>query len=349
MSIKGFRQISADFDLPSAVTEERARLADLKVHGWDTASLSPAALHTLEAEIPASLGWRDGVAIVTCQRHEFVSLDKAPGGSAPRSYEGEAALLHIASLAAGLDSLVLGETQIFGQVRGALAHAGVEAAGRLLVLGGGVMARRVLERAVGLGFEVTVAARRPVTLSVAATYVPLDQVASLEPFDVVAGCLGAGAPRMDCGHLPPITRLAVDFGTPRSLGDDFETPVVTIANLIDYQATTPLLVERRDVLRRRLSVILNERLSMAASDRESPLGAIRHEVERIRRRELERAARLNPELPLSTLDTITRSLVNQIFHQPSKRLRDFDNQELAEAFADLFRAAPELEDTDDGE
>jgi glutamyl-tRNA reductase len=388
MSISGFREISTDFAAPSVQAEERARLTDLKVYGWDTASLSPGALMALEAEIPSALGWRDGVPVVTCQRYEFVSLDGAPGGSAPRTYEGEAALLHLAGLAAGLDSLVLGETQVFGQLRGALArstpelrrlvapalaaarslrreeafsehagyaldqalaHAGIEAGGRLLVLGGGVMARRILERAVELGFEVTIAARRPITLSLPATYEPLDRVTELPAFDVIAGCLGSGAPRLDCADLPVAGRLVVDFGTPRNLGDDFETPVVTIADLLDYQQNTPVLQERRDALRSRLRELLAQRLTMASTDGESPLGSLRSEVEVIRQRELARAARLHPELPLSALDTITRSLVNQIFHRPSLRLRRSANQELAEALAALFRAPGSLEAVGDGE
>jgi glutamyl-tRNA reductase len=342
----------------------------------------------LEAEIPAALGWRDGVPVVTCQRYEFVSLDRVVGGSAPRTYEGEAALLHLAGLAAGLDSLVLGETQVFGQVRGAiarstpelrrltapalaaarslrreeafgehagfaldqaLASAGIESHGRLLVLGGGIMARRVLERAVELGFEVTIAARRPVTLALPATYEPLERVTELAPFDVIAGCLGAGAPRLDRAALPPVTRLAVDFGTPRNLGDDFEAPVVTIADLLDYQKKTPAVQARRDALRNRLSELLNQRLAMASTNGDSPLGSLRGEVEQIRQRELARAAKLHPELPLSALDTITRSLVNQIFHRPSQRLRLSANQELAEALAALFRAPGSLEAVRDGE
>ncbi|MGE3985773.1 MAG: hypothetical protein AB7G38_16515, partial [Dehalococcoidia bacterium] len=101
MSIHGFREISADFQPAAAQAETRLQLADLRVHAWDTASLSSGALMALEAEIPSALGWRAGVPIVTCQRYEFVSIEAAPGGTAPRSYEGEAALLHIASLAAG--------------------------------------------------------------------------------------------------------------------------------------------------------------------------------------------------------------------------------------------------------
>jgi glutamyl-tRNA reductase len=88
---------------------------------------------------------------------------------------------------------------------------------------------------------------------------------------------------------------------------------------------------------------------MASTNGNSPLGSLRGEVEQIRQRELARAAKLHPELPLSALDTITRSLVNQIFHRPSQRLRLSANQELAEALAALFRAPGSLEAVRDGE
>lgn len=388
MTAQGFREISPDFDASNVQTEERARLADLRVHGWDTASLSADALLALEAEIPAALGWRDGVAVVTCQRYEFISLDGASSANAPRGYEGEPALLHLASLAAGLDSLVLGETQVFGQVRVAIAqatpeirrivapalaaarslrrevsfseHAGhaldqalaaaqVEPQGRLLVLGGGIMARRVIERAVEMGFDVTAAARRPLNMPLPVAFEPLERVSQLPAFDVIAGCLGVGAPRMEAAALPAVGKLAVDFGTPRNLGDDFEVPVLTIAALLEYQQNTPALQVKRDRLRGRLQELLEQRLAMAAATGASPLGSLRGEVELIRQRELARAARLHPELPLHALDTITRSLVNQIFHRPSIRLRRNANTELAQALAALFKAPSSLEAVDDSE
>jgi glutamyl-tRNA reductase len=224
----------------------------------------------------------------------------------------------------------------------ALDVAGTAPGGSLLVLGGGVMARRVIDRALELGFDVTVAARRPLPPATKAAYVPLSEAASLPSFDFVAGCLGSGAPVMAAAVLPPITSLAMDFGTPRNFAGDLDVPLVTIADLLAYQSRSEAETERRAALRSRLEDVLRERLAMESADGASPLGSLRGEVETIRRRELARAARLHPELPLSTLDTITRSLVNQIFHQPSLRLRATENHTLAAAFADLFRAPASL-------
>jgi glutamyl-tRNA reductase len=80
---------------------------------------------------------------------------------------------------------------------------------------------------------------------------------------------------------------------------------------------------------------------MSSTNGDSPLGALRGEIEQIRQRELARAIKLHPHLPADTLDTITRALVNQIFHRPSLRLRDAANQELAEAVAALFQSPEE--------
>ena len=99
-------------------------------------------------------------------------------------------------------------------------------------------------------------------------------------------------------------------------------------------------------LRLKLEDLLNARL--LTGDRESPLGALREEVERIRQQEMTRTLRLHPEMPPETVDQITRSLINQVFHQPSQRLRQPENAELAAAVAALFTNASE-EQIDDGD
>jgi len=354
----------------------QSMLEELTVHGWDIASLTPAAMLALEAQLPAALGWRAGTVIATCQRYEFISLDGGPAADAPRFHRGEDALVHISGLAAGLESLVLGETQIFGQVRSSLSKAdpemrrllapalaaarslrgeqafsqhaghaldyalqleGVLPRGRLLVLGGGAMGRRVAERGLQLGFEVAVAARRAVT-GIAAAYVPLAEVSSQPPFDIVAGCLGADAPRMGRQHLPSISTLAIDFGTPRCLVDDIASPLVTIADLLAHRESDTAFAEQREALRSRLRMLLEHRLLMSAASGDSPLGELRGELETIRLRELARATRLHPELPVEAIDTITRSLVNQLFHRPSLRLRRSANHDLAKELVALFTA-----------
>jgi glutamyl-tRNA reductase len=92
----------------------------------------------------------------------------------------------------------------------------------------------------------------------------------------------------------------------------------------------------RGPLRDRLRELVAQRLE--AYERGSPLERIRSDVERIRQREIARTLRLHPGLPPETIDLVTRSLVNQILHRPTLRLRD--DPGLARSFASLF-AEPE--------
>jgi glutamyl-tRNA reductase len=330
-------------------------------------------LLALETEIAATFGWGDCVPVVTCQRYEVITLNtSAP--NAGRSYCGKEALLHLARIGSGLESLVLGEAEILGQLRTSLASApaeirrltapaiaaarilkreagfkdhagfaidhalevaGIPAGGSIVVVGGGPMGRRAAERAVDLGFEsVTLVARRPLPLAEPIEYQPFSALASLPPADVLVTCLGRAAPAMGGDELPEIRRLAIDLGTPRNLRPDVKAPVVNLATLVDRQRTLTSERERRQRYNGRLAELLAARI--AASGQESPLGVMREEVERIRQRELARALRLHPELPVEKLDTITRSLVNQIFHRPSMRLRYADDPELASTVAGLF-------------
>ena len=77
----------------------------------------------------------------------------------------------------------------------------------------------------------------------------------------------------------------------------------------------------------------------ATEDSRSPVGALRARVEDVRQRELVRMRRLHPEIPADTLDVLSRSLVNQLFHAPSQRLKDLDDPRLGQQFVALFEPA----------
>ena len=114
----------------------RATLENLSVFSWETASLGSEALSALESEIGAVLEWSEGVPVVTCQRYEVIALQPAKlpdfgvaeAWTTPRPYHGHEALVHLARVCAGLESLVLGEAEILGQVRSSLAAAAPGAA-----------------------------------------------------------------------------------------------------------------------------------------------------------------------------------------------------------------------------
>lgn len=141
-----------------------------------------------------------GALVETCQRIEAYAVGAHCTCVADRRLHGFEAVLHLATVASGLDSAVLGEAQILGQVRAgvsalrgsnalvvdvaiaaarqlrseagfdattghlldhALPLAGIEPRGTVLVLGVGVAGTLVARRARALGFEhVAVASRR---------------------------------------------------------------------------------------------------------------------------------------------------------------------------------------------
>jgi glutamyl-tRNA reductase len=215
----------------------------------------------------------------------------------------------------------------------ALDYAGLACEGTLTVVGGGPMGRRTAERAAELGFSVTLVARRPLPLAPSIRYHAFDHLAELPATDVLVACLGHGAPLLTRSLLPSIRCAAIDLATPRNLADDLGVPVVRLSDLIEAQRRSGEDLRRAE-LRSKLQALLDARL--LTGNRESPLGSLREEVERIRQQEISRTLRLHPELPADKVDAITRSLINQVFHAPSQRLRQPENTELAAAVAALF-------------
>ncbi|MEO6397999.1 MAG: hypothetical protein ABIP13_05990 [Tepidiformaceae bacterium] len=352
---------------------DTARIEALQGCGWTTVSLSADEVGRIDADVRAA---HPGRALVSsCQRLEAFGLAPCGCGS-PEQWRGEGALLRLAEVAAGLHSVVLGEEQVVGQVRAAFvevdgplravadlaiaasrqlrretrfeSHAGhlldralklanVPPAGSLLVLGAGAMGRLVGQRGHELGFSRVVVASRSKPESDdpwRSAFVPLHEARSLVNVDVIAGCLGSSAGEISASKLP-MAALAIDLGTPRNFGDWPERSV-NIGDLLADEESRPHSQKRRRELRERLAQIVAERLAAAGSNSESPVGALRSEVEKVRQRELKRMKRLHPEVAPETLDLVTRSLVDQIFHRPSVRLRDSQRTTLASEVVALF-------------
>ena len=226
----------------------------------------------------------------------------------------------------------------------ALTLARVKPTGRILIVGAGSVGRLVILRAVELGFtHITVVARRepegPWFDRERMRFVPLDGLREAGEADVIVTCLGSAARELDSQRdLPPATQLVIDLGTPRNITGTSAVPVMTVAAMLAETAGHSHRDARGAHLRSQLSDMLDRRLEMAASDSQSPTGSMRAEIERVRQAELKRVRRLHPELPESTIDAITRSLVNQIFHEPSARLKSIDDPAFAARFAALFAA-----------
>lgn len=349
---------------------------------WEIASLDRRDLDAVREAAKLHAG--TGMMLTSCQRLETYSLQGCNCGAASRLF-GFDALLHLAEVASGLHSVVLGEDQIAGQVRAALAdgpagvrelgeialaaarelrreasfdsHAGhlldrglsaaqIEPAGRFAVIGTGHMGRLIARRARDLGFAEVVVIGRHAPESgwleeIAATFAHLDTLADLGPVDVLVGCLGSDAEELDATRdLPLVRKLVLDLGTPRNFAGTSSTPVLAIQDLLGHVAGTAHRDERRMVLRERLRQKLERRLEMAAADSGSTVGALRLEVERMRQMEMERVERLHPELPRDLMDTITRALVNRLFHGVSAGLKEIDDPDFHEQLLALFQAMP---------
>jgi glutamyl-tRNA reductase len=172
-------------------------------------------------------------------------------------------------------------------------------------------------------------------------YQPLARLAELPAVDVLVCCLGSGATPLDDATLPPVRQLAVDLGTPRTITGVAGAPVITIADMLAADGETPHRDARRARLQARLREVLERRLAMA-DDGGSPVGLLRAEVERLREAEVRRIARLHPELPPETVETITRSLINQVFHRPTERLRANSDPEFGQRLVELFASEEAL-------
>ena len=130
MSTEGFFVIGATHHrAPLAVREKLSLAAD-----------AAAALHE---ELAAVEGLREFAVLSTCNRIEFYGVTSRPDAAArvsaafcarqnfdPAEFEkirlhlrGREAVQHLVEVAAGLDSQMVGETEIFGQVKDAYAHA----------------------------------------------------------------------------------------------------------------------------------------------------------------------------------------------------------------------------------
>ncbi len=348
------------------------QLSAFRSCAWRTVSYRAAEMAAARAEVQAA---HPGDAIVvSCQRLEAYGFGPCECG-APERALALGAIQRLAAVAAGLDSVVIGEDQVMGQVRTAFrqaepalrrlsdvaigaaralrtethfeSHSGhlldkalrlstLEPGGRLLVLGIGAMGRLIAERAAELGFEVTVAARRePASLPYA--FVELGRVPGLPAFDVIVGCLGSGAGEI-APRVLPTARLLVDLGTPRNFTVLSGPGAIAISDMLEDEAQRPHAVARRRKLRSRLDEIVAERLQHLAIDGTTPVGALRAEIEAIRQAELARYRKLHPEVAPEILDAITRSLIDKVMHRPTSRMKALD-EDTAREFTSLFTAS----------
>lgn len=341
---------------------------------WSTVSYRATEMAAARAMVEAA--HPDDAVVVSCQRLEAYGFGPC-NCQAPDQVHGRDAIVRLAAVAAGVESVVLGEAQVMGQVRLAFkdasgelraaadvavgaarrlrsetsfgSHSGhlldkalrmstVEPGGTLLVLGAGAMGNLIAARGASLGFTVTVAARRKPGDS-PHTFVELGHAPSLPPFDVIVGCLGSGAGEIAPRALPT-ARLLVDLGTPRNFNVLSGPGAIAISDMLEDEARRPHATARRERLRRRLGEVVDERLASSAADSRSAAGAFRAHVEVIRQEELSRYRKLHPDVPAEVLDRVTQSLLEKVLHLPTARLKDAD-QAAATEFLAFFAPAGE--------
>lgn len=353
-------------------------LQSLQACLWDITSSHRDDLDSVREAAKLHAG--EGMLLSTCQRLEAYSLSGCNCG-APVRLHGLEALLHLSEVAGGLHSVVLGEEQIAGQVRTALAEspagvrelgdialaaareirreasfmshaghlldrgltaAGREPAGHLLVIGTGHMGRLIARRGHELGFQsITVAGRRhpdsPWMEEIGAEFVQLADLPGSDPVDVAVGCLGSEAEELDPrADLPVVSGLVLDLGTPRNFADNADVALLAIEDLSRVDIGTghraDLVAELSGKLRERLE----KRLQMVAADSRSTVGAVRLALEKKRQAEVDRIVKMHPDLTRDLMDTITKSLVNRLFHRFSAGLKQIDDVDFHEQILALF-------------
>ena len=372
----------------------------------------------------------EAVILSTCNRSEIYTVTDNPEQAAGRirrfvaqyhdlpsdsiaphlySRTGQDAVKHLFSVSSGLESLIVGESQILGQVRNALSasnevkavnsatvrlfhaalrvgrrvrqetnigrnplsisYAAVRLAQRVLgdlsdkralLIGAGEAGNLVARalRTVGIG-DLMIANRTESKAAELAAYlssrvIPFENLedalqstdiviaATDSPGYVVTTSMGSSLHRMP-GNEPV---FAFDLAIPRDIDHNVASEYgVRLFNIEDLSA----IAEENLVERRRSAddaeVIIDEEVTRFmkwwdALDVLPTIKAIRRNAEDIRERELAKALGMLDDLTPESrqvVDTLTRSIVNKILHDPTDSLRNGATNSRLRAAKDLFR------------
>jgi glutamyl-tRNA reductase len=349
------------------------RDADLATR--ESLAFSPEEAMELVREVAVDAAVHEAAAVCTCNRTElYAVVDDVEAGASclreavrrrrpddPLAPEealapkvGVEAAAHLHRVAAGLDSLVIGEKQILGQVKQAWCDsAAVALAGKvcgdlqgrdLVVVGAGETARlaavhfaerrpsrlrvvnRTRERALALAAEVGAEVCALESLPEVLAGADVVALATRAPHAVLAAATVAAALR----RRPHRPLVLLDLAVPRdvepeaaSLENVFLYPIDALRGLVDQS-----LARRRREAPRAEAIALEECGRFLAWWR--GLGAtpvvreLREHFERVRAEELARSRRLFSPDEQERFDRLTQSLVNKLLHLPTTRLKSFD-------------------------
>jgi glutamyl-tRNA reductase len=327
------------------------------------------------------------------------------------AYHDVAAIAHLFSVAGGLDSAVIGESEILGQVRQAWEAATAEGAAgpglhllfrhalevgkrvrtetgigrsmtsissaavalaaeqlgslqgrRVLVLGAGDMGEGMAVALAAGGAEVLVAnrtAERADTLAgrVGGRSVPLFELPdALAEVDVLLTSTGAQSVIVEHGEVAEIVErrtgrelLIIDVAVPRDVDPAAaELPGVTLLDMDDLRAFADRGVAERRREATKAHDIVDEEVSrfreLSTARQVAPvITAIREHVEQLRAAESERLGRKLTDAERAAVDTVTRSVVAKLLHEPTVQLKDaagtVRGERLADALRELFGLA----------
>jgi len=372
----------------------------------------------------------EAVILSTCNRSEIYTVTDSPAQAAqsiqrfiaqyhdlpsdsivPHLYTQTAqnAVKHLFSVSGGLDSLIVGESQILGQVRDALSasnevkavnsatvrlfhaalrvgrrvrqetnigrnplsisYAGVRLAQRVLgdlsdkralLIGAGEAGSLVARalRTVGIG-DLMIANRTESKAAELAAYlssrvVPFENLedalrstdiviaATDSPGFVVKSSMGSSLHRMPGD--PPL--FAFDLAIPRDIDPRIATEYdVRLFNIEDLSAIAEENLAERRRSAEDAEVIIDEEVSRFMKWWDSldvlpTIRAIRRNAENIRERELAKALGMLDDMTpedRQVVETLTRSIVNKILHDPTDSLKSGATKSQLRAAKDLFR------------
>jgi glutamyl-tRNA reductase len=324
--------------LAIAPADARAALAQLR----DTTSAALALSTCNRVEVYALTAEGDpGPA----QQFLAARAGLAPEALAPHLYvrRGEAAARHLCAVAAGLDSMVLGEDQILAQIKAALEAA--RAAGALgpvldrlgqtaLLASKQVRSRTSLARRVVV--NRTAARAEALAARHGAEALPWERLPdALAEADVVISCTAAAAPVIDARMLgaalarrPDRRLLVLDLAAPR----DVEPAPLPGVTYYDLDRIQPLCeanrAERAGAVGEAEAIVGAAAAQFMAWWRERAaapaVAALRAEAEAIREAEVARALAALPDLTeqeRAVVAYLGTALVNKLLHGPLLALK----------------------------
>ncbi len=300
------------------------------------------------------------------------------------SYVDEEAARHLFRVSAGLDSLVVGEPQILGQVKESFSVASAaQATGallsklfhwafavrRVLVVGTGEMGKLTAThlKSQGVGSVVitsrTLANAQELAVDVGGTPVAWDTLPhALLDADIVITATGASTPILSTAQVaqsmpPSRTRplFIIDIAVPRDVEPSAgEIEQVFLYNIDDLQNIVRENLEKRGSEVGKAEQIVEDEVRKFTVWQRSrhaipTVVALRQRFETIRQSELERLDAKLAGMPAdvrSRVDEITRLIIEKLLLAPTEQLKSAGDAELLAQYTDALNRLFALSDKD---